>query len=114
MRKIINVGFLLAAVFVLPPFWRPPLNMRLFTSLATACLTRERPFPYQASKNRSTDTSFRKSSQNLLPGSVLEGPVAAEYLWRQLRDESALVPFLSNLSIAVPNRGINSHLVARH
>ena len=61
MRKIISVGFLLAAVFALPPVLAATPQYEAFYVFGDSLSdTGNDLHPDQASKNRSTATAFRK------------------------------------------------------
>lgn len=102
MRKIISVGFLLAAVFVLPPVLAATPQYEAFYVFGDSLSdTGNDLFLTKLQKLDPPLPPSESPHKTYYQGRFSNGPVAAEYLWRQLRNDAALVPFLSNPSMAL-------------
>ncbi|MBA4142302.1 MAG: SGNH/GDSL hydrolase family protein [Nitrosospira sp.] len=100
MRNIISVWLLLVAVFALPAASAVPTNYDAFyvfgdslsdtgsDFILTTSLRMDPPIPPSESPHR---TYYK--------GRFSNGPVAVEYLWRQLKNGATLTPFLSNIKL---------------
>ena len=102
MRKIISVGFLLAAVFALPPVLAATPKYEAFYVFGDSLSdTGNDLFLTKLQKLDPPLPPSESPHKTYYQGRFSNGPVAAEYLWRQLRNDAALVPFLSNPSMAL-------------
>jgi phospholipase/lecithinase/hemolysin len=102
MRKIISVGFLLATVFVLPPVLAATPKYEAFYVFGDSLSdTGNDLFLTKLQKLDPPLPPSESPHKTYYQGRFSNGPVAAEYLWRQLRQDAALVPFLSNPSMAL-------------
>ena len=97
MRKIISVGFLLAAVFVLPPVLAATPKYEAFYVFGDSLSdTGNDLFLMKLQKLDPPLPPSESPHKTYYQGRFSNGPVAAEYLWGQLRNNAALTPFLSN------------------
>ena len=101
MRKIISAGFLLAAVFVLSPVSAATPQYEAFYVFGDSLSDTGNVFT--VTKLQKIDPPIPPSEsphQTYYQGRFSNGPVAVEYLWRQLHDDASLAPFLSNQDAA--------------
>ena len=102
MRKIISVGFLLATVFALPPVLAATPQYEAFYVFGDSLSdTGNDLIMTKLQKLEPAIPPSESPHKTYYQGRFSNGPVAAEYLWRQLRSDAALVPFLSNPSMAL-------------
>jgi phospholipase/lecithinase/hemolysin len=107
MRTIIGVGFLLATVFAMPPALAAPPQYEAFYVFGDSLS--DTGNDYILTKLQKLDPPLPPSDsphKTYYLGRFSNGPVATEYLWRELRDGAALTPFLSNPSMSSPG-GVN-------
>ena len=100
MRKIIAVGFLLATAFAMPPVLAATPQYEAFYVFGDSLS--DTGNDYILTKLQKIDPTLPPSDsphKTYYLGRFSNGPVAAEYLWRQLHDGAPLTPFLSNPNI---------------
>ena len=101
MRKIISAGFLLAAVFVLSPVSAATPQYEAFYVFGDSLSDTGNVFTVtKLQKINPPIPPSESPHQTYYQGRFSNGPVAVEYLWRQLHDDASLAPFLSNQGAA--------------
>jgi phospholipase/lecithinase/hemolysin len=101
MRTIINVAILLAVAFTLPPVWAATPRYDAFYVFGDSLSDTGNVLAI--TKLQKIDPAVPPSEsphQTYYKGRFSNGPVAVEYLWRQLNSNASLPPFLSNPNIA--------------
>ena len=97
MRKIIGVGFLLATAFAMPPVLAATPQYEAFYVFGDSLS--DTGNDYILTKLQKIDPTLPPSDtphKTYYLGRFSNGPVATEYLWRQLHDGAPLTAFLSN------------------